>query len=157
MLRSLVTRTAFAFATFAALAAATPAFAGDRMPDPERMRARAEHVFDSVDATPRQRVEAWRLLEGAIDEMRAYREEGRALRERLMSALVASEIDRGEVRSVRGDLVDLFDRATDRGFEVLVGIAELFTPEQRLQMQELHRMHGDWNRHDARSGDTVPL
>jgi len=144
-------------ATLTALTLATPALAGDRMPDPEHMRERAEHVFDSVDATPRQRMDAWRLLEGAIDEMRAYREEGRALRERLMSALVANDIDRGEVRTVRADLVDLFDRATDRGFDLIVGIAELFTPEQRVQMRELHRVHDGWNRHDTRSGDTVPL
>jgi Spy/CpxP family protein refolding chaperone len=150
MLRTLVRRTAHTFAIVAALATAAPAFAGDRMPDPEHIHERAEHVFDSVDATPRQRTESWRLLEGAIDDLRAYREEGRALRDRLGSALVAPRIDRAEVRAIRADLVDLFDRATDRGVELLVGIAELFTPEQRLQMRELHRMHGGWHRqHDG--------
>jgi len=146
MLRSLIQRTALTFATLAALTTATPALAGNRMPDPEQMRERAEHVFDAVDATPRQRTEAWKLLDGAIEQMRAYRDQGRALRDRLGSALAARQIDRNEVRSIQTDAVDLFDRATDRGFELLVGIAELFTPEQRQQMRELHRMHDGGNR-----------
>jgi Spy/CpxP family protein refolding chaperone len=151
----MIRRTALTFATLFALSTAAPALAGDHAPDPAHMRNRAEHVFDAVDATPQQRTQAWRLLEDAFEQMRGYREEGRALRERLTRALVANEIDRGEVRSVRADLVDLFDRATDRGFELLVGIAEVFTPAQRVQMRELREMHRGWGgRQEGGPGDT---
>src|SRR5262245_40481709 len=81
--------------------------------------------------------------------MRAFRTEGQALRERLWQAFVSGDkVDRGLVHSIRLQLVDLFDRATGRGFDIMSDVLDVFTPQQRQQLREFRQSHGG-GRHDA--------
>lgn len=99
---------------------------------------RVQEALDAVDATPEQREDVRAILDRAIPEMKAFREEGQALREDLRQIFHTSEqIDRAALEEVRVDLVDLFDRATATAFGHLADLSEVFTVEQR---QELHQL-----------------
>lgn len=127
--------------TLVAVLSATPAFAGP-LPDKGKLHDRAESALQAVDATPRQREQTWGILENALEQMRAFRTEGLALRERLWDAFVSGDkVDRGQIHSIRVQLVDLFDRATGRGFDVMSDIADVFTPQQRQKLREIRQAH----------------
>jgi len=135
-------------AALVAVCSATPAFAGP-LPDVDKLKDRAESALEYVDATPRQREQTWSILESALEHMRAWRSEGQALRERLWQAFVSGDkVDRGQVHSIRLQLVDLFDRATGRGFDVMSDVLDVFTPQQRQQLREFRQSKGG-GRHEA--------
>ena len=138
--------------TLVAVLSATPAFAGP-LPDTEKLRNRAESALQAVDATPQQRQQTWSILEAAMETMRSFRAEGLQLRERLFDAYTSGDrVDRGQVHSIRVQLVDLFDRATGKGFDLMSDLMDVFTPQQRQQLRQIRENHA--GRHDAtRGGD----
>jgi Spy/CpxP family protein refolding chaperone len=139
--------------TLVAVLSATPAFAGP-LPDTEKLRDRAESALQAVDATPQQREKTWSILDSALEHMRSFRAEGQALRERLWDAFVSGDkVDRGQIHSIRLQFVDLFDRATGKGFDVMSDIADVFTPQQRQKLRQIRQTHlsrqqdGGWDDH----------
>lgn len=133
------------------LALSAPALAATPEPGPEHARRHLEEALDEVEATPDQRTAARALIEDAITEMAAFREEGRALRERISGLFLEEEIDRTALEEARVEVVDLFDRASATAFENLADLAEVFTVAQR---QELHALREarreEWRRRFGR-------
>lgn len=153
----------------AATAVAAP-FAGGfghrgRHHDPEKMLEHAERVMDEIDATDDQKATARTILEEAMPTVESFREEAGLLREEIKAVFQAETIDRSALEDSRQDLLDLVDRATAYGFGTMAGLAEVFTPEQRAELQELrekrrerfmerHGEHGPRGRHHRKGPDS---
>ena len=125
-----------------ALTLATPALAGPlghhRGPvDPDKVMARADKALDHVDATDEQRATVKALLEDAIPQMQTYRSEAGVLREEIRAVFHEDEIDRVALEDARTDLVGLFDRASATMFDLFADLAEVFSEEQRDELQAL--------------------
>ena len=136
-----------ASAAMVAVWSSTPAFAG-QLADMGKMKHRADTALEAVNASPKQREQTYSILEAAMEQMRAFREESVALKNRLWDVfLTGDKVDRAEVHSIRLQMVSLFDRATGRGFDVMSDIADVFTPEQRQKLRAFRQSKG--KRHDA--------
>ena len=96
-------------------------------------------ALDAVDATPEQRTAVRALLLAERDTLSALREEAAALRERVRALFLAPTIDRAAVEDARTDAIALLDRGTATTLDLVVDLAELFTPEQRAVLQERRR------------------
>lgn len=100
----------------------------------ERMQDVAEIGLDSVDATDPQIARVNELLSGFAPDIVKLRAEHRALAAELRTELAKSSIDRARVEALRVRALDVFDRATRRGSEALLAVAETLTPEQRGEL-----------------------
>jgi Spy/CpxP family protein refolding chaperone len=125
-----------------ALALSVPAFAfgpgPHHEPSPEEREARLNHALDEIDATDEQRSAIRVFLEDTAPKLRELHEEGRLLREEFQTVFLTSEVvDRGEVEVLRLDAVDLFDRMTSTGLDLMVDVANVLTVDQRQTLHEL--------------------
>ena len=77
------------------------------------------------------------LLEDAIPQMQTYRSEAGVLREEIRAVFHEDEIDRVALEDARTDLVGLFDRASATMFDLFADLAEVFSEEQRDELQAL--------------------
>ncbi len=93
-----------------------------------------EFVLDRVDATDAQVDTVTRVLQDAIPDMRAFREERKALTTEMQIALRKQSIDRDELESLRTRALDLADRASARAVTVIADAAEELHPEQRSKL-----------------------
>jgi protein CpxP len=93
-------------------------------------------VLDVVDATPEQRAEVRALLLAERGTLSELRERAGALRERVRALFLAPTIDRDAVEAARTDAIALLDRGTATTLELVVDLAEVFTPAQRALLQE---------------------
>lgn len=144
-----------------ALTLATPALAGPlghghrgEHRSPEKMLERAEHVMDEVDATDDQKSMVRSILDDALPTLQSFHTEAGQLREEIRGVFTADTIDRGALEDARLDMVDLVDRASSFFFTTLADVAEVFTPEQRTELQELRtERRSRWmKRHGERTG-----
>jgi len=119
------------------LAAAGP-FGPHRGPiDEDRVMERVDGALDAVEATDEQREATRDIVDDALFEMQAYRDEGRDIRTAVRAAFEQDTVDRVALESARGDLVDLFDRATATLFGMFADVADLYTPEQRAEWRAI--------------------
>jgi Spy/CpxP family protein refolding chaperone len=116
---------------------------GDEPISAEALRARmdfaASWVYDQIEANQSQRDAIDGLLDELVPDLVAYHEEGEALREAFHAALETEDIDPAELERLQAELVDLVDRASSRGVEVIVQLDEVLTDAQREQLLALHR------------------
>lgn len=125
--------------------AAVPALAGGlggfghrgHRPDPERMLEHADHVMDKVDASDEQKATVRGLFEEALPTMQGFRAEAGELREEMKVVFTAETIDRLALEEARLDMMDLADRASRFVLATVADAADVFTPEQRQELQAL--------------------
>lgn len=116
-------------------ALAAPPTDGEAELTRQRME-RLERAMDAASATEDQRSRVKELLSEGLPHLAAMREEAHALRDELRAAFVAERIDRELIGQLRLEMVDLFDRATETGFELWADVAEVFSAEQRATLAE---------------------
>ena len=100
----------------------------------ERMEDTAEFALDYVDATEDQTQQVNATLKAVAPDLVGYRDEHRALTQRMRELLGSDNIDRDELEIIRQEMLDLFDRATVRGMGALADVAEVLTLQQRQKL-----------------------
>jgi Spy/CpxP family protein refolding chaperone len=100
----------------------------------ERMQDVAEFGLDSVDADDAQVERVNQLLAAFAPDVVRFRGEHRALAAELRAELSKEKIDRERVEALRQRALQLFDRASAKGGEALVAVADVLTPAQRNEL-----------------------
>ena len=93
-------------------------------------------MLDAVKATPEQRAQIQKIMEGARTDLQAQREAGNALRGQLMQAMGQPNIDANAVEQVRQKMLAQHDQVSKRRMQAMVDAARVLTPEQRKQLSE---------------------
>ena len=136
------------------LALATQADAGwfrhrGRGHDPGQMREHAfravSHVLSRVGASDEQHDAARAIVDETFVELAEIRLDRRVLHGEVMALVSAETVDRDAIEALRVEKLasaDLASRVLTRG---LVELAEVLTPEQRAQLQELGEGHPSWH------------
>jgi Spy/CpxP family protein refolding chaperone len=93
-------------------------------------------MLDAVKATPEQRAQIQKIMEGARTDLQAQREAGNALRGQLMQAMAQPNIDANAVEQVRQKMLAQHDQVSKRRMQAMVDAARVLTPEQRKQLSE---------------------
>ena len=93
-------------------------------------------MLDAVKATPEQRAQIQKIMEGARTDLQAQREAGKALRGQLMQTMAQPTIDANAVEQVRQKMLAQHDQASKRRLQAMVDAAKVLTPEQRKQLAE---------------------
>ena len=93
-------------------------------------------MLDLVKATPEQRAQIQKIMEGARTDMQAQREAGKGLRDQLMQAMAQPSVDANAVEQIRQKMLAQHDQASKRRMQALVDAARVLTPEQRKQLAE---------------------
>jgi protein CpxP len=93
-------------------------------------------MLDAVKATPEQRAQIQKIMEGARIDLHAQRESGQALRGQLMQAMAQPNIDANAVEQLRQKMLAQHDQVSKRRMQAMVDAARVLTPEQRKQLSE---------------------
>lgn len=93
-------------------------------------------MLELVKATPEQRAQIQKIMDGARTDMQARREAGQSLRAELMAAMAQPNIDAGAVEQIRQKMLAQHDQASKRRMQAVVDAARVLTPEQRKQLAE---------------------
>ncbi len=93
-------------------------------------------MLDAVKATPEQRAQIQKIMEGARTDLQAQREAGQALRGQLMQAMAQPNIDANAVEQLRQKMLAQHDQVSKRRMQAMVDAARVLTPEQRKQLSE---------------------
>jgi periplasmic protein CpxP/Spy len=108
----------------------------------ERMLSGASNV------TPAQREQIRQISKSARDDLRAQRETGRSLHERMRELLAQPNIDANAIEALRQQMLAQHDQASRRMTQAMVDAAKVLTPEQRQQIaaqakarQEMRERH----------------
>jgi Spy/CpxP family protein refolding chaperone len=93
-------------------------------------------MLDAVKATPEQRAQIQKIMEGARTDLQAQREAGKALRGQLMQAMAQPNIDANAVEQVRQKMLAQHDQVSKRRMQAMVDAGRVLTPEQRKQLSD---------------------
>jgi Spy/CpxP family protein refolding chaperone len=96
-------------------------------------------VLSRVEATDDQKDRAKRILLDAYDELQPLIQEHRLQHDAIVEEVTKTDLDRDAVERLRKAQVDLIDRASREISESLLDIAEILTPEQRIELAEMAR------------------
>ncbi|MEN8183514.1 MAG: Spy/CpxP family protein refolding chaperone [Myxococcota bacterium] len=115
--------------------------------DPESAREHIERhtdwVLDRLDATDTQKDRIVEILDGSVDDLYALRSRHRAHHDEIIELFTAPVIDPAAIESIRVEELALADEASAKLAVALVEVAEVLTPEQRVEIREwadhLHR------------------
>jgi Spy/CpxP family protein refolding chaperone len=100
-------------------------------------------MLDLVKATPEQRAQIQKIMDGARTDLQAQREAGKGLRGEFMAAMAQPNIDAGAVEQIRQKMLAQHDQASKRRMQAMVDAARVLTPEQRKQLSERMAQRGD--------------
>ena len=122
-------------------------FGHGMMKNPEQARAHAalavEWAFRAVDATDQQKEEGKVVVERLVDQLIPLREQHMAHREAVARELLKPQVDRAALEQLRTEGLGMADEATRIVVDGVADLAEVLSPEQRLELLELaHRFHG---------------
>jgi Spy/CpxP family protein refolding chaperone len=117
----------------------------------EHFRAMLERALDEIGASETQRAQILEIAERTGAELEALHPDRRALREELTARLSAPSIDREALERLRSEHLASIESASQVLVAALADAADVLTPEQRVQLAELHR--GRWERFGRRHGE----
>ena len=114
-----------------------------RHEDPELAREHlalaTDWLLSRVEATEDQKGQAKRIVSEAFDELQPLVQEHRTSHEALVEELGKAQVDPEAIERLRRSQVDLIDRASKELSGSLTEIAEILTPEQRVELLETVR------------------
>jgi Spy/CpxP family protein refolding chaperone len=114
-----------------------------RHQDPEAARAHmemaTEWILGRVDATEDQKAQARRVVAETFDDLLPLVQEHRSTHESLFQEMSKENLEPEAIESLRRSQVELFDRASQELSESLTELAEILTPEQRVELMEMAR------------------
>lgn len=103
---------------------------------PERVTKMVDKVFSRVDASDDQKSRISTIANKAVIELKPMRQSIRQARTEAMTLLSADPIDRGAIDGLRAQQMETANLASTVMSEALADIAEVLTPEQRLQVHD---------------------
>lgn len=95
-----------------------------------------DRMLDGLNATEQQRSQLQQIMKSAMDDLRAQREQHRALRERAMQVYTAPTVDANAAEQVRQQMLAQHDAASKRMTAAMVEASRVLTPEQRAKLAE---------------------
>jgi protein CpxP len=95
-----------------------------------------ERMLDSVNATEAQRVRIRQITQEAAQDLKAQREQHRALRERSLQIFTAPVVDAAAAEAVRKQMLAQHDATSSRMLKAMLEVSAELTPEQRAQLGE---------------------
>ncbi len=103
-----------------------------------------EHMARGLDLQPAQREQLRALAEAARGDLKALREQGRALRQERHRLLGAATLDEAALEALRQRELALHEALTARMNRFMIDSAKVLTPEQRQRWAERmqHRAEG---------------
>lgn len=111
--------------------------------DPELARGHlalmTDWVLSRVDASEDQKAQAKRVVSEAFDDLLPLMQEHRTSHESLVEEMTKANLDPEAIERLRASQVELFDRASKEISGSLTEIAEILTPEQRVELLEMSR------------------
>jgi Spy/CpxP family protein refolding chaperone len=93
-------------------------------------------VLEALDLDEGQRDRVEVLWEEAVDRTLPFRERHNELKERLVEALEAEEVNEAELFEIRSAYLELLDQASGSMLEGMIELAEVLTPEQRVTLMD---------------------
>jgi Spy/CpxP family protein refolding chaperone len=123
---------------------------------PEHPSRALDHMLAAVKATDAQKAQIRQIAAAAAKDLQPQREQGRKLHEQGAKLLTAPTIDAAAVESVRAQGQALRDQASRRVTQALVDIGNVLTPEQRVQLADLHAKRAQKMRDHRQNGASQP-
>lgn len=111
----------------------------DNLTEAEVKERAADHVDDAMDwldGTDAQKQRVTQVVDAAIPDAMAFREEQRALRSEFQKELKAPTVNATALEDLRVRFMKLADAATTRGVRAIVDVANILTPQQRQKLVE---------------------
>ncbi|MGD9834250.1 MAG: Spy/CpxP family protein refolding chaperone [Piscinibacter sp.] len=136
-------------ATFALSAWAMPGGHGHRGMDGSGMMMGGrgvDRMLDGLNASDAQRTQIRQIFKGARDDMKAQREQRRALHERGLQIFSAPNVDAAAAESLRQQMLQLHDQASKRRMQAMLDASQVLTPEQRAKLGERMKQRGEMMR-----------
>jgi Spy/CpxP family protein refolding chaperone len=116
---------------------------------------RTEKMLDQVKASPEQRTKIREILAKNQPSAQARQEQMMAMqknRKAMADAMAAPSIDRAAVERLRAERIAQMDLASKRRSETLLAVAEVLSPEQRVQAMKAMQEHGRRGGHGHHGG-----
>ena len=108
----------------------------------DRVEFAADWILHRVDATDAQKTEVQAILDRAVEDLMDLRLDHRALHEAAVTELTKPQIERDALERLRLEQMQAIDQGSRRIVEALADLAEVLTPEQRVELVELaERFH----------------
>jgi protein CpxP len=95
-----------------------------------------DRMLDGIDATEQQRTQIRQIMQAAMGDLRAQREQHRALRDRAMAVYTAPTVDANAAEQVRQQMLAQHDATSKRMTAAMVEASRVLTPEQRSKLAE---------------------
>jgi Spy/CpxP family protein refolding chaperone len=136
-------------ATFALSAWAMPGGHGHRGMDGPGMTMGGrgvDRMLDGVNASDAQRTQIRQIFKAASDDMKAQREQRRALHERGLQIFSAPDVDAAAAESLRQQMLQLHDQASKRRMQAMLDASQVLTPEQRAKLGDRMKQRGEMMR-----------
>jgi Spy/CpxP family protein refolding chaperone len=93
-------------------------------------------MLDGLNATDAQRSQVKQIMAAARTDLKAQREQSRALRERAMQIFAAPNVDAAAAESVRQQMLQQHDLTSRRTMQAMLDASKVLTPEQRAKLGE---------------------
>lgn len=116
---------------------------------------RTERMLEQVKATPEQRTKIREILAKNRPAPQAKQEQMLAMqknRKAMADAMAAPIIDRAAVERLRVERVAQMDFASKRRSDTMLAVAEVLSPEQRVQAMKAKQEHGRRGGHGHHGG-----
>jgi Spy/CpxP family protein refolding chaperone len=95
-----------------------------------------DRMLDSVQATPDQRMQLQQIFAAARADLKAQREQGRALREQARVLWTQPTVDARAAESLRQQMQAQQEAASKRRLQAMLEASRVLTPAQRQQLVE---------------------
>lgn len=105
-----------------------------------------DHMLDGLNATDAQRSQIRQIFKAAAEDMRAQRDQRRALHERGLQVFAAPNVDAAAAESLRQQMLQLHDQASRRRLQAMLEASKVLTPEQRAKLAERMKQRGEMMR-----------
>jgi Spy/CpxP family protein refolding chaperone len=107
-----------------------------------------ERMLDGVNASAEQKAQIKQIMTGAMSDLRAQREAGRALREQAAQLFTQPSVDARAAETLRQQMLAQHDQASKRMLQAMLDASRVLTPEQRKQIAErMAQRRGMMERH----------
>lgn len=107
----------------------------------EHAQRAVEYFLSNVDATDEQYEAARGIVDETLAALGEVQFDRRAIRGRVLELLSAESVDRDAIEALRTEGISAADRASSALTQGVVELAEMLTPEQRAQLEDLAGRH----------------
>ena len=105
---------------------------------PEHASRFLDHMLKSVNATEAQKTQIRGIAAAAAKDLQPQREQARQLHEQSAKLFAAPTLDAAAIESARQQGQALRDQSSRRITQAMIDIGNVLTPEQRVQLADLH-------------------